>query len=551
MNDRKSDARPLGAVVVGLAAAGIVALILASWILSDDLADIGPGRGWIQAFTIVIVVGVVLVGVLRRSTSGAANWALVALAAVAAGITIWAIIGFLSQYDAGFPGLCTLLAAIGGAAVAVAALLALRVPADGWWPPSIRNGLWTTGAVLLVAAVATPMMLTAPDWPLTATTGTTGKPAAVPDKVARIAWSTDVDGPIKDVAAGGMGAVVMLSDGVVGVDGATGDVRWSRRRAGADAEQIDVSPDGQTVLVQMSPNDRFPIRREALNALTGEVRFTDDSANAVHSPGFVVPMTNVSYIGANADETEFRGNSLKDGRRLWTFRAPAGCRIIGDHSEQFAVANGMLLPLACGDKEFRYISVDAATGKIRWQHVVPLANHSSRIDFDIDGGTDHTLARLYVQDAAQSQYAVFDTATGAALSSPTQLDLKARGLGVAGAPGKGVLIDVRSGRVLARKGNVLNCALDAGPALLSDGALCVNLSGKPFDGFMTTGKVELTIAGFADRTVKPISVKLGGPFAERDSSGRLFQSKAIPGAIVVYSEFQPTDGNRSRIVGLR
>lgn len=550
MNDRISDGHPFGGFVAGLATAGVLALIVASWILPDDLADIGPGYGRIRAFTIVIVAGLALVGVLRRSRIAAANWTLAAVAALAAGITIWAIVGFLSQYDAGFPGPRTLLAAIGGAAVAIGALLALRAPADGWWPRSIHNGLWATGAFLLVAAAAIPMMLTAPDWPLSATTGPTGKPAVVPDKVARVAWSTDVDGPIKAVAAAGTGAVVMLTDGVIGVDGTTGNIRWSRRRAGADAEQIDVSPDGRTVLVQMSPHDRFPIRREVLNAFTGKVRFTDDSSNAAHSPGFVVPMTNVSYIGANADETEFRGYSLQDGRRLWTFRAPAGCRIVGDHSQQFAVANGMLLPLACGNKEFRYISVDAATGKIRWQHVVSLAKPSSRIEFGVDLATDHTLVRLYVQDAARSQNAVLDTATGAVLPTPTELDLKTQGLGVAGAPGKAVLIDVRSGRVRARRGDVLDCALDAGPGLLSDGALCVNQSGKPFDGFMSTGKVELAAVGFAKHTVKPISVELGGPFAER-SRGELVQTRAIPGAVVVYSEFQPSDGNRSRIVGLR
>jgi hypothetical protein len=93
--------------------------------------------------------------------------------------------------------------------------------------------------------------------------------------------------------------------------------------------------------------------------------------------------------------------------------------------------------------------------------------------------------------------------------------------------------------------------MDAGPTLLTGGALCVDQARKPFDGFMTSGTVALTTARFGARTLSPLSVQLGGPFVEKGSSGELFQSVPVPGAVVAYSQFTPASGHRSRIVGLR
>jgi hypothetical protein len=546
MNERKRRWRPL-AVSVGLGAAGVVAVLAAAWFLPADLADVGPGRGWTRAFAVAIVVASAAVVWLRPRRLAAPAWV---LAGAGLGVTVLAVVGFVAQYRSGFPGLCTLLAAIGGAAVTVGALLSLLAPAGRWRVPPPRSALSAVGALLLVLVIAVPMLLVAPDWRLSATNGVRGEPMALPDTVTKVAWSADLDGQITDVVAGGAGAIVMLADGVVAVDGTTGEIRWSRHRAGAEAEQIDVSPDGRTVMLQISPADRFPIRREVLDAFTGELRFADDSPNDARSPGFLVPMTNVSYIKANPDRTEFYGDSLTDGTRLWTFRAPDGCRIIGSNSQQFARGNGMLLPLVCGDREFRFVSVDAATGGLRWQHVVPLAEPSRNPQFTIDHGLDHALAQLNVPNAANPQPAVLDTDTGAVLPAPSPLDLKNRGVGVAGRPGSSTLIDVRTGRVLAAEGPVFFCAGDAGYALLASGAVCVDQRGKPFDEFTTTGTVKLAIARFAEQTLTSVPVQLGGPFVEH-GSGELFKSRTVPGAVVVYSGLSPANGHKSRITGLR
>jgi outer membrane protein assembly factor BamB len=547
MHRKEPGWRPF-AVAVGLVVAGITALIVASWVLDGDLADVGPGRGWIQAFTIVLLVGVATTGVLRHRPIAALTWT---LAVVALGLTVLAAIGFIAQYETGFPGAGTLLAAVGGLAVAVGTLLTLPVPAGRWRLPPVGSGLSSACALLVVAVFATPLTLTAPEWRLTATTAAAAEPAPVPAEVTRVAWSTEVDGPIKTVVAAGMGAVVLLDDGVVAVDGTTGEIRWSHRRAGAKARQLDASPDGRTVLLQTSPQDRFPIRTEVLDAFTGDLRFVDDSPNTSHSPGFITPVTNGTYIKANHDVTDFSGHSLIDGRELWRFRAPDGCEIAGTSSKRFARGTGFLLGLTCGQSQFRFVSVDAVTGTLRWQHEWQLS--SSGVDLTIDRGTDSDAIQIYVHGGLPDSRVVLDADTGNVLPTPTPLDVRSRGFGVTGDPkGDRSLIDIRGNRVLSTQRDVVNCALDAF-TILSAEALCLDQSADlPAGRFLESGTTPLTVARF-DGTAHRLDVPLGGPFLNETSHAghEMFVSKAVAGAVVAYSDFQPAGGHRARVVGLR
>jgi outer membrane protein assembly factor BamB len=389
-----------------------------------------------------------------------------------------------------------------------------------------------------------------PDWRLVARTASAGEPAAVPSSVSKVAWSTEVDGEIKEVAAGGMGAVVMFADGIAGVDGTTGEIRWSRRRAGAQAKGIDVSPDGRTVLLQMSPADRFPIRREVLDAVTGELRFSEDSANDRKSVnGFYAPMTNASYIGAAEDRSVFRGYSLVDGRKLWDFPMPAGCYAVGGNSDQLATADAMLLPLSCNKDELRYVAVDGATGQPRWQHTVKFPKGFSKANLSIFESPDHRLVRMWLEGAADP-YIVLDTETGTVVSKTRDLTLRDYGLGFAGEPKNQTLVDARSGRVIVRgDAAAFGCVRDAA-SLLSGGALCLDTNVKPLANVMTTGIIEFATTRFGEDKVTPLSVPLGGPFEEPEGASDAFVARPGPGAVFMYSEFPPVDGARHRLVGL-
>jgi hypothetical protein len=80
--------------------------------------------------------------------------------------------------------------------------------------------------------------------------------------------------------------------------------------------------------------------------------------------------------------------------------------------------------------------------------------------------------------------------------------------------------------------------------------LCLTLN---TDRFIQSGTVQLTVARFDDGTKHQVDVPLGGPFPNRTpGTGReIFVGKAVADAVVAYSEFQPAEGRRARIVGLR
>jgi hypothetical protein len=305
-------------------------------------------------------------------------------------------------------------------------------------------------------------------------------------------------------------------------------------------------------MLQMSPADRFAIRREVLDAFTGELRFAKDSANEVHSVnGFYTPMTNTSYIGADDDTFVFYGYSLTDGRRLWEYRIPPGCAAMGGHSDQFATADAMLLPLACDRKEFRYVALDGATGLVRWQYTVEFPKGFSKDNLTISESPDHKLVKLRLRDSADP-YVTLDTQTGTVVSKTADLIPYNDGLGIAGKPKNEALVDVRSGRVIAGSGPVLDCVLNAGGGgLLSGGALCVNSPGNLSTKVRTTATLEFNAARFDDATVTPLSVPLGGPFGEVEIGTKPYVVRPGYGAVFVYSEFVLVEGNRYRLVGLR
>lgn len=537
----KSRLHPVS-VAVGLIAAGLAALVVAGWVLDKDFSDAGPGSVWTQTLTIAIAVGAAAVLALRNRPVA---WCL-AVAGLA--VTVLSLIGFIAQDNIGFPGKQTLLAAIGGLAVTVGAVVLSLVPAGRWRRPSVASGLFGLVALLLVPAAAWPLLTVTPTWRLTVTTASTGEPAAIPASVSKIAWSTEVDGKVKEVVAAGLGFVAMFADGVAGVDGTTGEVRWSRRRAGAETERIVVSPDGRTVMLQVSPADRLPAGWEVLDAITGELRFATDIVNGVRALDDI-PMTNVSYIGVDKDESAFHGYSLTDGRKLWDYPMPAGCDVIGDNSDQIGQADGLLLPLACGEQEFRYVSVDGATGRLRWQHVVAVPpQYFSVSKFVSEHSPDRKLVRLGLEGSSEPD-TILDTDNGAVLSTSGALQPRDYGLGLAGKPENLSLVDIRNRRTILGSGPVFDCALRA-KSQLSGGALCPNPDYELVNKTMVDGTVGLVTARFDESAVTPITVKVGGPF-DVDKDGRHpYVVVPGPGAVVVYSDFGPVDGVRYRLVGL-
>lgn len=538
----RASATSAPTVPMCLIGAGLAVLVLGCWVVRVDFAETGQMAWWTQALTVGIAVGAVVIVVARDWRVKLWAWG---LAVAGAGVVVLGVLGFLYQFNSGFPGRQTVLAAVGGLAVLVGAVMLSSVP-DGNWPrPTRESGLFGLAAFVLVPALAWPLAMSTADWRLAATTAPAGVPAAVPATVSKVAWSIEVDGEIKEVVGGGPGALVRFSDGVAAVDGTTGQIRWSHRRAGADADAIDVSPDGRTVILQIRQGNRRPLRTEVLDAITGDVRYATDSAPRTFSiGGFYRPMTNTSYITADEDRSEFDGISLVDGRRLWTFSVPAGCRSVGGVADGFAQANGMLLPLRCNEKEFRLVSVDGTTGLLRWQHVV---TSTEQFSFRLNKSSDHELAAISLgQDLAKSSF-VIDTETGAVVSEGSSLSLRSAGRGVVDK----TLVDIRTSRAITGSAASNQCVAvdDSG---LSGGAVCPAPEVEMFRKVRATGVGDFLTTRLGGAEVTPLPVPLGGPFidADGDRYSEPYRVAAGPGAVFLYSEFTPVAGVKPRLVGL-
>lgn len=518
----------------GLVIAGVLALVL-GWVFSD-FAMPTPDPWWTRALTVVVVLAV------------AGSWwerrLILVAAAVALAVTVLAVLGFVDQFSRGFPGRATVLTAVGGLAVAVGMLLVRR--SEGSWVRAVL-------AFLVVPVVVVPLVLVVPDARVSATTADRAEPAAVPKSVSGIAWDTEVDGQVKQVVAAGTGVVVLLSAGVVALDGRTGDVRWRRARHGAAAVQVDASPDGKTVLVQYRPAGLFPIRREIIDAFTGEVRYTVDTEGSFRA--YLSPMTDSSYIGANDDESEFYGYSLADGHRLWTYRAPADCWIKTDTSTHVAVGSGLLLPVLCGkDNDFtevRYVSVDATTGKVGWQHVIRLPEASRDVEVTAHVAPDrqYLAVQTSIDDftTPSTTTTVLDTETGADAALPASLEPRAGGLATTDDLG---LLDMATGAVTATSRAVLSCVRRNFGVSLSSGAVCVAPALDSFAGFFDSGRIDLAAAAYDNAPLITVPVTLGPrlePFGDTDEI--IFV--AAPGAVVVTTGLAPADGGRIHLVGLR
>ena len=182
----------------------------------------------------------------------------------------------------------------------------LAVGAVGFLVPVLA----CTGLAVLPSALVRPEIST-----------TAPAPAAIPARPETVsgepAWTRLVEDPL-DVVAGEAGPVVVQSGAVRGLDPATGAVRWSYERPGADFVYVDwesgllsrrhiiTSPNGRYAALRVG-TDRTLALTVVLDTRTGEV--------AAERPGHEDASLQLTDTAALDGARAF---SLADGRDLWT-----------------------------------------------------------------------------------------------------------------------------------------------------------------------------------------------------------------------------------------
>ena len=195
---------------------------------------------------------------------------------------------------------------------AVPAPRVLAVGAVGFLVPLLA----CTGLAVLPSALVRPEIST-----------TAPAPAAIPARPEAVsgepAWTRLVENPL-DVVAGEAGPVVVQSGAVRGLDPATGAVRWSYERPGADFIRIN----GESGLVGerhivTSPNGRYAALRvgtDRQSALTVVLDTRTGRVTAEHPGGDRSSLQLTDTAALDGD----RAFSLIDGRDLWTLPDPDG-----------------------------------------------------------------------------------------------------------------------------------------------------------------------------------------------------------------------------------
>ena len=195
---------------------------------------------------------------------------------------------------------------------AVPAPRALAVGAVGFLVPVLA----CTGLAVLPSALVRPEIST-----------TAPAPAAIPARPETVsgepAWTRLVEDPL-DVVAGEAGPVIVQSGAVRGLYPATGAVRWSYERPGADFIRIN----GESGLVGerhivTSPNGRYAALRvgtDRQSALTVVLDTRTGRVTAEHPGGDRSSLQLTDTAALDGD----RAFSLIDGRDLWTLPDPDG-----------------------------------------------------------------------------------------------------------------------------------------------------------------------------------------------------------------------------------
>ncbi|NKZ01919.1 PQQ-binding-like beta-propeller repeat protein [Nocardiopsis alborubida] len=404
-------ARPLLSALLAWAGTGLVAgalpLSVVLLFLRDPEEGLGPGPSLLVAFPAGLAL---LVLVLRRPVPGKAGpdrgpGSPLRLTALAAGAVLLSYLAYRSfprdafarlteNGDTWTPSVTGSLQWVALCAFALgflALLLAVRRPR-----PRPGGRAWTgfAAGVLAVAAAGWAAVSEATHQPVEHVVAAPGAAPGTPTAVTRVGWTWEgpEDTRVERVVAGPRGPVVLLGDGMVGLDGATGEELWTYRLPFGWHTSAGASMGGDLAYVsyRQDPDDSGSGRMTVVDTATGEItrevaappeeRFgTGDHhflgvlpTGSLHTGSDEEPGTLVAY-----------GDAGEGG--LWTF-TPQDPESACDTERRVLLHEGLILAayLCRGEPDVRplvVLGLDARTGEQRWRTEVgdPYPSGSLRI----------------------------------------------------------------------------------------------------------------------------------------------------------------------------
>ncbi len=202
------------------------------------------------------------------------------------------------------------------------------------------------------------------------------------DSVSGVAWEWEApEGYVlRDVLPGVGGAVMVLSDGVVGLAGATGEELWHYRVPDGSLESAAATPEGKFVVLAYHGEAEGDLDVVVLDAGTGELR-GEYPARTGESEGAsnLTENARLSHLGNGS--FGLSATSLETGEPLWEFEEEIPDEAAEFHVGEVIVAAGVVVlsavstkssPADAGsgggdDQIMSAVGLDAETGALMWE----------------------------------------------------------------------------------------------------------------------------------------------------------------------------------------
>jgi hypothetical protein len=220
----------------------------------------------------------------------------------------------------------------------------------------------------------------------------------VPANVSSVGWtwSSPEETSVNHVSPTPYGISVYISDGVVGVNGETGEELWRYRRLGEKATSMNVTPDGETVAVSYSAHEEEPEGEEEpppahevvlLDASTGDVKGSR-----------VVEFARMPFDGSGSSSytsgNEKIGVLSNDSRIIYRDHEPGGGEVVslglGNDEEIWSASPGQ----SGGDEESYFVARSSMVSRGVLIVSSSFVDESVLEPGGLSGIKDHTLALI-------------------------------------------------------------------------------------------------------------------------------------------------------------
>ncbi|WP_239643020.1 outer membrane protein assembly factor BamB family protein [Nocardiopsis alkaliphila] len=248
----------------------------------------------------------------------------------------------------------------------------------------------------------------------------------VPGSVSRVAWEWEVpdqENSLVDVLPGRSGPVMVLGDGLVGLDGATGEELWHYRLEGGGVHGAWVTPEGEEILLSLPGAE--PDSVVLLDAGTG--RLLAENEMILRRKGSAPHATVTSQVVVPPPQREgpVEAFSFREGERVWSY-VPAG-RADGTEvlvEDVVSAGDTVVVVMAHGlaglehesgdliEQGMLVVGLDGETGEPVWEVEQEFMDESYRVaKHELSPGAEVLFLEVGVGD--QRHEFLIDPATGA------------------------------------------------------------------------------------------------------------------------------------------